>query len=381
MQEVTDPAVLGLDTSAIEALLAEAEQQRAGAGLVSCQLAVARHGRLGVFATLGAAAADSSYAIYSVSKPLLAAACWQLQGRGLIDPGARVAHYIPEFAERGKEQVRVEHLLTHTAGFPNAVMGPPEWFDREQRLRRLCDWRLEWAPGSRCVYHPTSSYWVLAEILERVSGIDYREYILRQVTGPLGTTGFRLGVPEGEQGDINTVGSVGEVASPEELRECFGDTGQAPENPDHKLLILMNDPAVRALGVPGGGGVGNAADVALFYQALLHNTGELWEPAILADATGRIRAAQPDPYTGIPANRSLGLIIQGDDGYAARRGMGSTRTSPRSFGHHGAGGQVAWADPVSGLSFCFLTDSLDRNAVRVARRGPLLSDFAAACAQ
>jgi CubicO group peptidase (beta-lactamase class C family) len=138
---------------------------------------------------------------------------------------------------------------------------------------------------------------------------------------------------------------------------------------------------VRALGVPGGGGVANAAEVALFYQALLHNPSGLWDPAVLADATGVIRADHPDPYCGLAANRSLGLIIQGDDGQGGRRGMGARHTSHRSFGHHGAGGQVAWADPHSGISFCFLTDSLDANAVRVARRGPLLSDLAALSAQ
>lgn len=379
MTQVTDPRTLSLEPLAIDALLAEAERQRAAAGLVSCQLAIARNGSLGVFATLGAAPEASSYAVYSVSKPLLAGACWLLQGQGLIEPGASVSHYIPEFTGGGKEQVRVEHLLTHTAGFPNAVMGPPEWFEREQRLQRMCEWELEWVPGSRCVYHPTSSYWVLAEIVQRASDVDYRDFILRHITGPLGIRGFRLGVPEQEQGAINTVTSVGDVASAAELRDCFGEAGQAPENPDHKLLILMNDPAVRALGVPGGGGVGTAADIALYYQALLQNPAHLWEPDTLADATSRIRARQPDPHTGIPANRSLGMIIQGDDGYGARRGMGNARTSPRTFGHHGAGGQVAWADPRSGLSFCFLTDSLDRNAVRVARRGPLLSDLAAAC--
>jgi CubicO group peptidase (beta-lactamase class C family) len=141
------------------------------------------------------------------------------------------------------------------------------------------------------------------------------------------------------------------------------------------MLLMMNEPGVRAQGVPGGGGVANAADVALFYQALLHNPQGMWAPEVLADATGTIRADHPDA-SGLPANRSLGLIIQGDDGQGGRRGMGAQRTSAGCFGHHGAGGQVAWADPANGISFCFLTDSLDRNAVRVARRGPRLSDLA-----
>ena len=51
---------------------------------------------------------------------------------------------------------------------------------------------------------------------------------------------------------------------------------------------------MRAVGVPGGGGVATAATVALFYQALLHNTDGLWDPDVLADATGRVRNTFPD---------------------------------------------------------------------------------------
>ena len=381
MTAIDDPQRLGLNTAALEALLENAGQQRGLGGLNSCQIAVARQGRVGFFATIGEAAEGSPYAIYSVSKPLLASAFWLLMAEHAIDVKRPVVDFIPEFGAHGKHAVTVEQLLTHTAGFPHAVMGPAQWSTRAGRLECMAAWQLDWQPGSRCNYHPTSSYWVLAEVVARISQMDYREFIARHITGPIGLGGFRLGVPTGEQQSINPVRSVGSAAGQGDLDAYFGESACAPENPDHKLLMLMNDPAVRALGVPGGGGVANAADVALFYQALLHNPGDLWDSSVLADATGVIRADHPDPYCGIPANRSLGLIIQGDDGQGGRRGMGARHTSPGCFGHHGAGGQVAWADPRSGISFCFLTDSLDANAVRVARRGPLLSDLAALSAQ
>jgi CubicO group peptidase (beta-lactamase class C family) len=374
---VENPQSLGLSATALDALLANTERQRELGGLNSCQIAVARHGRIALFATIGEAAEASRYAIYSISKPLLASAFWLLMAEHNIDIGRPVADYVPEFGGNGKREVTIEQLLTHTAGFPHAVLGPPQWFSRAERLQCMAEWQLVWQPGSRCEYHPTSSYWVLAELTERICGLDYREFIATRITGPLGLGGFQLGVPEQEQCDINPVRSVGQAASPLELTAFFGAAGGSPENADHKLLLLMNDIQVRALGVPGGGAVANAADVALFYQALLHNPLQYWEQSVLADATGHIRADHPDPYSGLPANRSLGLIIQGDDGHGGRRGMGAERTSTRCFGHHGAGGQVAWADPHSGISFCFLTDSLDANAVRVARRGPLLSDLAA----
>ena len=119
--------------------------------------------------------------------------------------------------------------------------------------------------------------------------------------------------------------------------------------------------------MPGGGGLMRAADLALFYQALLHNPGGVWKPDVLADVTTNVRNRLPDPLTNTPANRSLGLILAGDDGRSHIRGMGRT-VSPGTFGHNGAGGQLAWGDPATGLSFGYCTNGLDRE--RRARAAP-----------
>ena len=70
---------------------------------------------------------------------------------------------------------------------------------------------------------------------------------------------------------------------------------------------------------------------------------------------------------GMPANRALGVVIAGD---AKRhlRGFGHG-CSPRAFGHGGAGGQIAWADPETGISIGYCTNGFDRHAIRQARRG------------
>jgi CubicO group peptidase (beta-lactamase class C family) len=86
----------------------------------------------------------------------------------------------------------------------------------------------------------------------------------------------------------------------------------------------------------------------------------------------------PDPWTGVPALRTLGLTVAGDDGKAAVRQFGRA-TGPRAFGASGLGGQIAWADPDSGLSFCFLTNGLDRDQVAAFVRADRLSTAAARC--
>jgi CubicO group peptidase (beta-lactamase class C family) len=113
---------------------------------------------------------------------------------------------------------------------------------------------------------------------------------------------------------------------------------------------------------------------------LLHDPDGLWDRDVLADATGRVRNTFPDAlFGGASANRSLGVVIAGDDGNANWRGFGHTQ-SARTFGHNGAAGQVAWADPESGLSFCYLTNGRDLNPIREGRRSIGLSSRAAVCA-
>ena len=72
-------------------------------------------------------------------------------------------------------------------------------------------------------------------------------------------------------------------------------------------------------------------------------------------------------------------VLAGDDGRSHLRGMGRT-VSPRAFGHNGAGGQLAWADPATGLSLGYCTNGIDLNLVREPRRGTAISSLAAVCA-
>jgi CubicO group peptidase (beta-lactamase class C family) len=142
-------------------------------------------------------------------------------------------------------------------------------------------------------------------------------------------------------------------------------------------LMSFNQPEVRAVGVPGGGGISTAADLALYYQALLHDPIGVWKPDVLADVTSNVRNRMPD-YIGTPANRTIGLILAGDDGRSNARGMGRT-VSPGTFGHNGAGGQIAWADPATGVSFCYLTNGLDQHQLREWRRTTAIASRAGNC--
>ncbi len=347
----------------VNELISRAQHEIDTGQLPACQLALARDGEIVVDVTLGAAAADARFTVFSVTKAYVAAAVWLLMGDGLLRPELPVVDVIPEFGSNGKESVTLEHLLTHTAGFPRAPMRPEDGATSAGRVARFATWRLDWPPGSRLEYHGTSAHWVVAEMIERVAGIDYRTFLAERIAKPLELSRLELGTRDSDVTELVMMGVT------------EGDLGIAEANPN--TLLRYNEPDVRAVGVPGAGAVSTAADVAMFYQALLHNTGELWNADVLADAKSHVRTSYVDPLRGVPANRTLGLTVAGDDGNAPMRDFGKTN-GPRAFGASGVGGQIAWADPDSGLSFCWLTNGLTPDIVATYRRSVALSSRAAA---
>ena len=263
--------------------------------------------------------------------------------------------------------ITLEQVLLHTSGFPMAPMRVGEGSTKERRLEAFARWRLNWEPGSQFQYHATSAHWVLAEIIERIDGVDFRDAVRRRVLEPLGLQRLALGVPEAEQGDIAIPFNLNEPPTPDEWEAVLGIPGFDVGEVTDEALEAVGTTEGLAAGVPGGGAVSDAADLARFYQALLRNDAGLWDPDVLADAVGNVRNTYPDPQIGVSANRALGVVVAGDDGKGGMRGLGYT-CSPRAFGHDGAGGQIAFADPDNGVSFCWFTNGLDRHLIRQWRR-------------
>ena len=369
---------MGVSAAKLDDLLARARCEVDEGVLPSCQVAVGLEGEVIAFEAFGDATTETRYSVFSCTKPLVASTAWVLMGEGRLDVTRPVAEYVPEFGANDKQAVTVEHVLLHTSGFPSATLMPPEWDTREGRLAAFAGWTLKWEPGTRFEYHPTSAHWVLAEVIERVAGCDFRDAVQQLVTDPAGL-GRVLGIPaEPErQAGIAPMETCGSPATPDELEAAIGVRKLPPSEVTDAAMLGFNLPEVREVGVPGAGGVMRTAELALFYQRLLHDPDGIWDPTVLADGTGTVRNSFADPLFTIPANRTRGLVQAGGDGMSFLRGFGSS-VSPLAFGHNGAAGQVAWADPGSGLSFAYATNGIDANVIRQFRRGMSLSTRAGA---
>jgi CubicO group peptidase (beta-lactamase class C family) len=386
------PESVGLDSSLVEALCERAEKEVREGVLPSAQIAIARNGKIAAMRTFGRvshegveapATNETLYCVFSSTKAITSAAAWLLIQDGALDIRARVADLVPEFGANGKDAVTVEQLFTHTAGFPQAPFVPAEFLDREKRLARFAAWRLNWKPGERFEYHPSSSMYVIAEIIERLSGTSYGAFVRERIAEPLGLGDLWVGLPRALHGRLADCVHTGEALTDDDYR-ALGMPKPPVTEVTEEAISGFNREDVRVAGIPGGGGTMTAADLALFYQALLDGGRalagrELWKPATLALAREIRSGDLRDPLFKKPANRALGLIIAGDAD-RTYRGFGHTN-SELAFGHGGAGGQIAWADPRTGISIGYCTNGHDRNTIRQGRRGVGISSRAAGCAR
>ena len=239
------PQEVGLDPAKVEELFKRAEREVSEGLLPSCQIAIARNGKVGAIKTFGRAtqggvekpATDETlYCVFSCTKAIMSSAIWILLGEGKLEIGERAADIVPEFGTNGKESITVEQLLLHVAGFPNAPFPQPDWNSREKRLERFKSWRLEFPVGERFVYHPTAGFWMLGEIIERRTGNDFRDFVRDRIAHPLGLPELRLGLPRAEHGRVADLVWVGQNLTPEDYQKM----GIPP--PSAKMTVKRIDP-------------------------------------------------------------------------------------------------------------------------------------------
>ena len=122
----------------------------------------------------------------------------------------------------------------------------------------------------------------------------------------------------------------------------------------------------------------------MFYQPLINGGETANGTRILKTETielgTKVRTLETllDPVWKIPPNRGLSMVIAGDDGNAFMRGFGRT-CSPLAFGHGGAGGQIAWGDPMTGISLGYCTNGFT-DWLTVGRRVTAISSLAGSSA-
>ncbi len=345
-----DLASLGFRVEQIDRLTTLIDRHIAEGRYPGCQIALARHGKLGLFRSFGnaatepkprAAADDTLWLLYSNTKVVTAVALWALAERGLFSFSDRIADHVPEFARNAKGNITVLQVITHQAGYPNAVVGPDAWADHKRLREVVCDFPLEWSPGSKVHYHGQTAHWTLGVLIEALTGKDFRDVIRETVSEKLGLgRELYVGLPESE------FGRAADMHEP-----LLNGGGSRP-------LADNNTAAWRKSGGPGSAGYATARAMAALYQMML-NGGELAgrrivSPRLLQYAIRNHTGDRVDEFMGMPMHRGLGPHLRGTTDNV--RGLGGF-ASPRTFGHGGVGTSYCWGDPDSGVSFAYITNN------------------------
>ncbi len=340
-------AQLGFYETALVKLGAVIKKHIADGRYPGAQIALARHGQLALFESFGsasldgkAAADDTLWLLFSNTKVVTAMGIWALVEDGLLTFSDRVAEHMPEFAQHGKGEITIAQVISHRGGFPSQNVTPAVWTDHAEMRRQVCNFTLEWTPGTRLHYHGRSALWVAAALIETVSGMDYRDFLRQRILEPLGLGGdIFVGMPDAQHARAATI------------YEPDASGGQ-------KALQEENTAPFRRAGVPSGGGYATARGMAALYQMLANfgklNGTRIFSRRLIEFVTRNHTGDMNDGGMGMPMHRGLGVHTRGLT--EKIRGLGAI-ASPRTFGHGGVGTSYCWADPDSGVSFAYITNS------------------------
>ncbi|WP_438485289.1 serine hydrolase domain-containing protein [Streptomyces sp. S186] len=305
---------------------------------------------------------DTLVNVYSTTKGMTALCAHLLVDRGELDLDAPVARYWPEFARAGKEALPVRWLLCHRAGLPapREPLAEGRAYDWEYVCDALANTQPWWEPGTAQGYHATTFGYLVGEVVRRITGQSLGTFLRREITGPLGADLF-VGTPAAEHPRCaDMVGQLDEAL----FDQRYPDLPNPPVHgiADHPLAPVtlalryvpigdVNSAAYRSAEIPAGNGHATARGLAAVYAALAG--GRLVGPATLeAMRSSQSRPDEPDLTLGAFAPEGRGAAYRWGLGYMLND-RGQAGPNQRAFGHGGAGGSYAFADPENGLAYAY----------------------------
>jgi CubicO group peptidase (beta-lactamase class C family) len=301
--------------------------------------------------------------VYSASKGVTAIVAHLLAQRGELDLDAPVMSYWPEFGSEGKQNVPVRWLLSHRAGLPT--------FERRITLEEALAWepaiaalatqRPLWEPGTTHGYHALTYGWLVGEVIRRATGRSLSQILAEDISGPLGLD-LWIGLPASEESRVSRLiaatppvldeAALAVIPSDElrRMREAAdpGSLAFRTLNPTHPPFNF-NRAALHAAELGAANAIATAPALAKLYASTM---GEVDGMRLLEPAT--VAAATKEQSSGID------FVMAG----SSRFGTGfqlpcdGSLMGPTSYGHAGAGGSLAFADPETGVAFAYVMNRM-----------------------
>jgi len=311
-------------------------------------------------------AADTLVLVWSATKGIGGACVLHALQEHNIDTNQRVAEVWPEFAQAGKEKITLAQLLSHQAGLC-ALDRRVDVLDYKAVIQALEAQQPLWPPGTAHGYHVRTFGFLLDELVRRIARKALSDYWQEVFARPLNLD-LWIGLPEIENPRVATIYAA-KSGKPPEPKQFYvdlatpGTLARKAFTSPHGLHVVnaMNNPSIRGQPIVSFGGIGSAASLAKFYS-MLANGGKFdgqtffsertiaWMTATLVDGLDRVFQ--------IPTAFSAGFMK--DSRKAARRISGLSRNA---FGHPGAGGSHAFADPENKISFAYVMNRMEQKVL------------------
>jgi len=314
--------------------------------------------------------ADTLVLIWSATKGIGSACVLHVLQEHRIGIDRCVAEFWPEFAQAGKEKITLSQLLSHQAGLC-ALDARVNILDYGAVIRALEVQKPLWPPGTAHGYHARTFGFLLDELVRRIAGKTLSQYWREAFAQPLNLD-LWIGLPERENPRVATIYAA-KSGRPPEPKNCQsgsdfyldlvtpGTLARKTFSSPYGLKSVseMNTPAIRAQPIVSFGGIGSASALAKFYS-MLANDGKLGEQTFFSEETiawmTTTLSDGMDRVFQIPTAFSAGFMK--DPRNAVRRMFGP---SPNAFGHPGAGGSHAFADPENRISFAYVMNQMEQS--------------------
>jgi len=309
---------------------------------------------------------DTLVLIWSATKGIGSTCVLHALQQQKIELNQAVAEFWPEFVRANKDRITLGQLLSHQAGLC-ALDQRVDVLDYDGVVRALEVQEPLWPPGTAHGYHARTFGFLLDELIRRTTGKTLSDYWQENFARPLGLD-FWIGLPEKKNSRVATIYAAKSGKPPEPAqfyRDLVtpGTLARKTFTSPYGLNVIskMNDPEIRAQPNVSFGGIGSASALAKFYSVLA-NGGELNGQTFFSQETiERMTTTLSDGIDRvfqIPTAFSAGLMKDSRD--AVRRMFGPYATS---FGHPGAGGSHAFADPENTIAFAYVMNQMEQSVL------------------
>jgi CubicO group peptidase (beta-lactamase class C family) len=313
---------------------------------------------------------DTLVLVWSATKGIGSACLLHALREAKLPLSRRVSEIWPEFNQANKGPITIGQLMSHSAGLC-ALETTVDVLDYPAVIRALEQQPPLWIPGSAHGYHARTFGFLIDELNRRITGLPISQYWAQNFAGPLGLD-FWIGLPNELNHRVATIypGQAGKPPEPAEFYRKLTTPGTLQRlvfNSPGGLqsISAMNRPEIRAQPVVSFGGIGSASALAKFYSLL--GTGGEWQSRRYFDHqtlrhAESIRQQGIDRVFEIPTAFSAGFMK--DPSFAQRRIFGP---EPSAFGHPGAGGCHAFADPKNAIGFAYVMNQMEQSVLPSAK--------------